>query len=140
MHYFNDFIGTVASFSKDYTIPDKTVHSTNVECTGDEDKLNECTQTVFSLQQGKIKTTMDGLMVAGATCYTPDQCVSPPSGGVDCSDGDLRLSGDNAVNGAGTLQYCYKGLWSGFCQLKEREATVACRQLGYTEFSSKPVL
>lgn len=108
-----------------------------MDCTGDEAKLDECTQMILPLKQGRIKSTMEGLTVAGVTCSADDQCISPPIGGTDCINGDVRLSGDNAVNGAGTLEYCYKGLWSGFCILKEREATVACRQLGYTDFSSK---
>lgn len=85
-----------------------------------------------------MKRTADGLKVAGVTCYTPERCVAPPSeDGSDCVNGELRLSGDNAVNGAGTLEYCYNGRWSGFCSLGEKEAVVACRQLGYVDYNSE---
>lgn len=100
--------------------------------------LSDCTQTTFSIHEGRDKRQMSGLQLAGVTCYTPDQCVSPPTGlGSDCTDGDVRLSGDNAVNGVGTIEYCYKGWWSGMCSLGEREATVACRQLGYVDYGCK---
>ena len=137
---FTVCIGTVAQFTKQAALPNKTVHFSDLQCTGNEESIEECTQTTFSLEKGKQKRTTPGLKVAGVTCYTPERCVDPPAGGSDCADGDLRLSGDNAMNGEGVLEYCYKGLWSGFCSLGEREATVACRQLGYVDFDSKKII
>ena len=58
--------------------------------------------------------------VAGVKCYVPSECDSPPDGGSDCINGSIRLSESN--NGEGTLEYCYKGLWSPFCSLNETEA------------------
>ena len=37
----------------------------------------------------------------------------------------------------GRLEYCYNGQWSPFCTLRSQEATVACRQLGYTHYTGK---
>ena len=87
------------------------------------------------MEQGKalLKSTA----VAGVKCYTPDACVSPPTDGTSCIDKQLRLTGDNAQNGEGNLQYCYKGTWSSFCSLGPNEATVACRQLGFTNVECK---
>ena len=106
-----------------------------VQCTGDEERINECTQTSYSLEKGKNKLkTVD---VAGVKCYVPNECVSPPIGGTACVNGDIRLTGTNLKNGEGVLEYCYKGLWSTFCSLGEREAIVACRQLGYIGYDCK---
>ena len=69
--------------------------------------------------------------VAGVKCYVPNGCVSPPSGGSACDNGDVRLLGESSDEGA--LEYCHKGFWSPFCSLNETEATVACRQLGHYE-------
>ena len=108
---------------------------TNVQCTGDEERINECTQTSYSLEEGKNKQkTVD---VAGVKCYVPNDCVSPPIGGTACVNGEIRLTGTNLKNGEGVLEYCYKGLWSTFCSLGEREAIVACRQLGYIKYDCK---
>ena len=74
--------------------------------------------------------------VAGVKCYVPSGCDPPPDGGTDCINGSVRLSGSMS-NGEGTLEYCYKGLWSTFCSLNETEAIVACRQLGYNESNCK---
>ena len=74
--------------------------------------------------------------VAGVKCYVPSGCVSPPDGGSDCINGSVRLSG-GMKNGEGTLEYCYKGLWSPFCSLNETEAIVTCRQLGYNQLNCK---
>ena len=95
----------------------------------------------FLSQTGKAekeRTRAEGC--CGVTCYTPNRCVEPPAGGTNCLDGDLKLLGDDKDNGEGVLEYCYKGLWSGFCSLGERESTVVCRQLGYVDFASKTFL
>ena len=107
----------------------------NIQCTGDEETLNDCTQTTLSLEEGKNK--LKAVQVAGVTCYVPSVCNPPPPGSSDCVKGDLRLTGPNANNGEGTLEYCYNGLWSTFCSLNEKEALVVCRQLGYIEFDRK---
>lgn len=108
---------------------------TDASCTGSEDSLHDCTFTTYSLQEGKdlLSTTA----VAGVKCYTPDACVTPPTGGVSCNHGDVRQIGGSVGEGNGNVQYCYYGTWSPFCSLGPNEATVACRQLGFTSYDCK---
>ena len=106
-----------------------------VQCTGSEESIKDCNQETYSLEEGKNK--LEEVNVAGVKCYVPNDCVSPPNGGSDCNNGDIRLSGGG--NNEGELEYCYKGLWSPFCSLNETEATVACRQLGYYQSNCKKI-
>ena len=76
----------------------------------------------------------DQATVAGVACA---EATEPPTGGclpketqdptTSCTTGSI----DNNV----TLQYCYKGHWTGFCTLTHHEAMVACKQLGYTDYT-----
>lgn len=108
-----------------------TILASDVDCSGTEGSLADCTFSTMSLPAGKA-ALQAATGVAGVRCYHPDNCVTPVTGGSDCIDGQLRLSGDNAQNGEGNLEYCYMGTWSSFCTLGANEATVACRQLGFT--------
>ena len=74
---------------------------------------------------------------AGVKCYTPDQCVTPLTGGSQCFDGEVQLTGGQFGLAEGTLEYCYSGFWTHFCYLGPNEATVACRQLGYSDYDCK---
>lgn len=133
---FHTILGTISYTGSQYGKPNKTIHLTNVDCNGAESTLLDCTSTTYSLQQGKnILATAN---VAGVKCYTPDQCVTPPTTpGTECSTGDVRLVGGQTGVAEGTLQYCYNGMWSPFCYLGPNEATIACRQLGYTDYDCK---
>ena len=55
------------------------------------------------------------------------------SSGSPCIDGQLQLGGGQTSN-EGRLEYCHQGMWSPFCNLDDEEATVACKQLGYTAY------
>lgn len=112
-----------------YGKPNKPVYLSNVQCNGDEETLDDCTQTTYSLEEGKSK--LSSVNVAGVKCGVSDNCVTPPTGGMDCNDGSVRLVGGGS-NNEGILEYCHGGLWSPFCSLNQTEATVACRNLGYT--------
>ena len=129
------YIGTEVKYGSFYGTPEKTILVSSAQCTGAEEKLSDCTLSTLSLEQGKaaLQTTQ----VAGVKCYTPDACVPPITTGISCTDTQLRLTGNNAQSGEGNLEYCYKGTWSPFCSLGANEATVACRQLGFTDADCK---
>ena len=49
-----------------------------------------------------------------------------------CTNGSVRLVGGETAR-EGRLEYCYHGVWSQFCNTFHlEEATVACKQLGFT--------
>ena len=119
-----------------YGKPNKTIHIANVACLGTEDKLAQCSFDTLSLSQGK--KMLSSTNIAGVKCYTPDHCVLPPTGGgAECTPGSLKLTGGQSGTTDGNLQYCYYGTWSPFCTLGPLEATVACRQLGFTTYDSE---
>ena len=54
-----------------------------------------------------------------------------------CTNGAVRLVGGPSTN-KGKLEYCHYGAWSSFCtSFDDEEATVACKQLGFTGSPSK---
>ncbi|XP_019854372.1 PREDICTED: scavenger receptor cysteine-rich domain superfamily protein-like [Amphimedon queenslandica] len=124
--------GTIVQRGSLYGKPAKTIHITSLGCSGTESSVADCTVSTISLAQGKaLLATSD---VAGVKCYTPDQCVPPPAGGgSSCTNGELRLTGGKQSGiPEGNVEYCYQGTWSPFCSLGPVEATIICKQLGYT--------
>ena len=59
----------------------------------------------------------------------------------ECVNGNMRLvnSIDNDPD-SGRVEYCFHGDWSPFCGMDDEEATVACKQLGYTDYSCEHLL
>ena len=56
-----------------------------------------------------------------------------------CTSGAVRLVGGTSSN-EGKLEYCYNGVWSSVCySFRNKEATVACKQLGFSASPSKNV-
>ena len=52
---------------------------------------------------------------------------------IDCSDGEIRLAGSsNPLEGR--VEVCYDGVWGTVCSdfWNREDATVVCRQLGYS--------
>ena len=102
----------------------------NVLCTGEEMALDSCSYTFHSLNEGKQLLALPNITVAGVSCL-PSNCIPPPSNpGSQCTPGMLQLTSGTPY--AGNLMYCSNGYWSPFCTLNAIEATVACRNLGYT--------
>ena len=122
---------TIARSGSYYGKSNNTIHLSNVQCDGDEERIADCIQKTYSLEEGKNK--LKTANVAGVRCSVLDGCVSPPTGGAQCIDGSVRLVGERVSEGEGLLEYCHKGYWTPFCSLNVTEATVACRQLGYEE-------
>ena len=130
-------IGTLAIRGSRYGKPNNlTIHFRDVTCTGEETAFSDCSYSTLSLAEGKaMLATTD---VAGVKCYTPDHCIPPPNvTGSDCTTGAIRLSGGQGGIPEGNLEFCYRGYWSPFCYLGPMEATVACRQLGYSNYDCK---
>ncbi len=58
----------------------------------------------------------------------------------NCTNGDIRLIGGRTVY-EGRVEMCLHGYWGGVCPSDAHwgysDATVVCRQLGYTENGSR---
>ena len=124
-----------------YGKPNKTIHFKEVACAGHELNLAECSKTILSLSNGKLALpTTD---VAGVDCIydvpTLPPCVSKPSVTPgNCNNGTIRLAtttGSSTDNGR--AEYCYNGMWTPFCKMDNKVASVICRQLGHTAYSCK---
>ena len=56
-----------------------------------------------------------------------------------CTNGAVRLVGGASSN-KGKLEYCHYGAWSSVCYyFHDEEATVACKQLGFSGSPSKNI-
>ena len=126
------FAGAIPIGNTDADKPNKPVLLGNVTCNGDEETIGECSAIVYSLQEGKdLLATVD---VAGITCLIPSDCDVPPTGGTECQVGATRLTGDDGKS-KGNLEYCYNGFWSPTCTLSAIDASIACKEFGYTNYS-----
>ena len=101
----------------------------DVQCSGEEAGLDGCAYTFYSLNEGK--TLIDMVHVAGVSCL-PAGCIPASVSGSECTSGNIRL--DSGSNKDGNLQYCINGTWSPFCSLELDEASVACRENGFTDY------
>ena len=109
-------------------------------CTGTEQTISQCSKSSYSLEDGR--TAISSVEVAGVQClnYEPSTiqpCLSVPDTktlATQCNESDLRLVGGLAPS-EGRLEFCYQQRWSPFCSLHHIEASVACKQLGYTQYT-----
>ena len=76
--------------------------------------------------------------VAGVSCQVYSSCAKVPAfdESNSCINDSIRLSG-GAMSTEGRLEYCYQGSWTPLCSVSSKEATVACRQLGYIDNDCK---
>ena len=127
-----------------YGKPNRTLHLTNVVCTGLEDRLINCSYSILPIEVGK--NTVKSVDVAGVSCH-PSPPTMPPCDipsesafgvGSNCTHGEVRLTGDGHSEQAGRLEMCYGNQWTPFCDIDESVALVACKQLEYTQSSCEP--
>lgn len=127
----------MARINSYYGKPNLTVATSSVVCSGTESRLSDCSVNWLSLQDGKSAAAH--VDVAGVYCTPntpPPGCQLPPDYRFPvCTTGTVQLIGGSASEGL--LQYCYNGQWSGFCTVDAKTALVACKQLGYTQYSCK---
>ena len=127
-----------------YGKPKRTVHFSNVACSGSEQTISQCSKLSYSLVEGKA--AISTVEVAGVLCLNDIPPASQPCLPVlttenlapQCNESDLRLVGGMSPN-EGRLEFCYQQQWSPFCTLHHAEASVACKQLGYTQYTCENV-
>ena len=140
----------------------------NVQCSGDEDTLAECS-AITSLSQCE---TSAGVVCQGNDyysynilcnwhhhCYTYNHTmytyltehflfVLDPltTSGDNCTDGNIRLTSNSSNPLKGRLEICYNHAWGTVCDtgFSQNDADVVCRQLGeqhgYAHSHSIPLL
>ncbi|EFJ40767.1 hypothetical protein VOLCADRAFT_107987 [Volvox carteri f. nagariensis] len=117
-----------------------------VYCRGHERSLEDCPVLVPPGQTG-CSHRADAGVVCSLTSFDDSIGVAPAAVEDLCfSPGDLRVvdsdgsSSDYSASLVGRLEVCYGGQWGGVCAMSfsDEEATIACRQLGYTFGRSIP--
>ena len=129
--------GAVPVYGSYYGRTASTILVSDLYCTGNETDLLQCTMTRHSVLEGK--GLLSTSLVAGVQCQKPITCIPPdPTQAFTCATGDVQLfSGMDTSDSEGVLNYCINGRWTPFCTLDRVTATVACSQLGYTDYSCK---
>ena len=123
-----------------YERPNRTVHLTNVLCSGNEENINACTKTAIALEVGKTIYRNSPVVAVDCSAESPTEPTCLPKQGLiisalPCStEGSVRLV-DGSTNGEGRLEFCHSRKWSPFCTLDFSAASVACKQLGYSQYT-----
>ena len=86
-----------------------------------------CTRLVISYNCASIFMSFTFLHVQLTILASDSSCSS---------NGALRLVGGQSSH-EGVLEYCYNGKWSPFCYLDDEEASVACKQMGYSQYAGQ---
>ena len=90
----------------------------NVDCTGTEDSLLDCTVSYSS----------------SFICFHSEDAgvICPPTGPQNCTDGAARLQGGSSPY-EGRVEVCLHGRWGSVCDdnWSSENAMVLCRQLNY---------
>ena len=139
--YYFAILGAVALTGSPFGKVNKTLNVNDFQCGGAEFNLSSCSMTVYNYTVGRIMAQTTS--VAGVMCQ-PLPPTSPPTicpvvptsaSQTTCSNGDITLLGGQSDRGV--LMYCYNQQWSPFCTINSKIAQVACKQLLFTQFSSK---
>ena len=120
-----------------------TIHFRDVTCVGYEHDITQCAVTANSLYTGKkLLGTVD---VAGVDCIydapTPLPCIVNPN--IDPSNSctneeksSVRLIKNGVENTTeGRVEYCNGQYWTPLCNMDNKLAAVACRELGHRQYS-----
>ena len=137
----------MAILNSHYGKPNKTIHMTDVSCTGTEKNLYECTKTTYSPETGKA--ALPNHEVAGVDCLhdapTLPPCIdmpaNPGANAVPCSnEGSVRLVNvhGQVSNSEGRLEYCLNEKYTPLCKADQHLGSAVCRSNGYTQYSCKP--
>ena len=142
---YNHQAGVIAVLDSFYGKRNRTVHFASMNCLGTEQTISQCSRSSYSLEEGKA--AINSVEVAGVQCqsHTPTNSIktcasvnTTQSLAPQCSENNLRLVGGN-LSTEGQLEFCYQQQWSPFCTLHHIEASVACKQLGYTQYTCENV-
>ena len=129
-----------------YGKSNKTIHASNVRCTGNEYSFAGCQKSTYSLSNGKQQ--LQTAEVAGVDCIydepTPPPCIVNPKVAANDScnaKGSVRLV-NNAVQSTtseGRVEYCNGEYWTPLCTMDNRAAAVICKELGHTQYQCKEI-
>ena len=135
------FIDAVANLNAQKA--SRPILTTDYSCGGAEPSIGNCSSTSYNYTVGRSIQSVT--TVAGVTCSqlpptSPPTICSfiPPQTGVPCSTGDVKFLG--SASDRGVLMYCYNSSWSPFCMIDSKVAQVACRQLGFTQYSCEYII
>ena len=140
LHLISPVLDVQSILNSSYQRPNKTVHLTNVLCSGNEENINACTKTSIPLEVGKTTYRNSTVVAVDCSAEPPTEPTCLPKQGLvisapPCStEGSVRLV-DGSTNSEGRLEFCHTRKWSPFCTLDFSAASVACKQLGYSQYT-----
>jgi hypothetical protein len=113
--------GAVAVRTNSYSDPSVSAHLANVNCTGDELALLDCS---YNIADSDVCQTLNDAEVVCQDASTPY---------ANCCDGQVRLSnGSNVLEGR--VEICINNAWGTVCDniFSRDDSVVICHQLGFS--------
>ena len=110
----------------------------NLGCTGTESRLIQCPHNGVNVHNCQHFEDVGVRCLESLTSTSTNIVLVKPSpkpfcSYTDCTNGDIRLIG-GSTSFEGRVEICYNNNWGTVCddQWGTPDATVACRQLGYS--------